>query len=67
MIGRASDPSKNFQMGYRAFAEIIIEVPDVKLEIIIKLVELDYLKNLVNSLNIKNYIKYTGYLPDPEE
>ena len=67
MIGRANDLSKNFQMGYRAFAEILKEIPDATLKIITKNKGINYLKKLADSLNITNNIKYTGYLSNPKE
>ena len=67
MIGRANDPCKNFEMGYRAFAEILKEIPDATLKIITKNIKINYLKKLADSLNITNNIKYTGYLSNPKE
>ena len=67
MIGRANDPCKNFEMGYRAFAEILKEIPDATLKIITKIKGINYLKKLADSLNITNNIKYTGYLSNPKE
>ena len=61
------NPIKNFPMGYRAFAEILKEVPDATLKIISKKKLAGPLKKLAKSLNIDKSVKYTGYLSNPTE
>lgn len=66
MVGRAGDKNKRFDLGVKAMKYIIKEIPDSELKIISKLSRIYYLKKLINDLNLKENIKFEGYIIDPE-
>ena len=66
MIGRANDRMKRFYLGLKAMKYIVEEVPDSQILIISNLYRAKYLVNLVNSLNLKNNVKFVGYSLKPE-
>ena len=66
MIGRASDKKKRFDLGIKAMKYITKEIPESELKIISKLSRIYYLKKLINDLNLKENIKFEGYIIDPE-
>ena len=66
MIGRARDKRKRFDLGIKAMKYIIKDIPESELKIISKLNHIDYLKKLINDLNLKRNIKFEGYTLNPE-
>ena len=64
MIGRGNDPSKRFELGISAMQNIIKEISDCKMNIISK--SYNKLQNLIQTLNLSNYVKITGYQKNPE-
>ena len=66
MIGRASDKKKRFSLGIKAMKYIIKEIPESELKIISKLNGINYLKKIINDLNLKRNIKFEGYTINPE-
>ena len=66
MIGRANDRMKRFDLGIKAMKYIVEEVPESQMLIISNLYGARYLLNLVNSLNLKNNVKFVGYSQKPE-
>ena len=64
MVGRGNDPSKRFELGIFAMKTIIKEIPDCKMNIISK--NFSNLINMVQILNLNEYIKITGYQKNPE-
>ena len=66
MVGRAGDKNKRFDLGVKAMKYIIKEIPDSQLKIISKLSRIYYLKKLINDLNLKENIKFEGYIIDPK-
>ncbi len=66
MIGRADDKFKRFELGIQAMEYIIKEIPEVQMKIITNITNIDYLKNIINYLNLENKIEFFGYTPIPE-
>jgi glycosyltransferase involved in cell wall biosynthesis len=66
MIGRASDKLKRFNLGIKSMKYIIQEIPDCELKIITDLLDIDYLQNLKQQLNLGKYINFIGFTSTPE-
>jgi glycosyltransferase involved in cell wall biosynthesis len=66
MIGRASDKLKRFDLGIISMKYIIQEIPDCELKIITDLLDIDYLQNLKQQLNLGKYINFIGFTSTPE-
>ena len=66
MIGRASDKLKRFDLGIMSMKYIIQEIPDCELKIITDLLDIDYLQNLTQKLNLGKYINFIGFTSTPE-
>ena len=66
MIGRASDKLKRFDLGIMSMKYIIQEIPDCELKIITDLLDIDYLRNLKQKLNLGNHINFIGFTSTPE-
>jgi len=65
MIGRAYDSIKRFDLGIRAMKYISSQIPQSELKIISSLDGIDYLLKLMNKLNLENFVKFVGYIPNP--
>ena len=66
MIGRASDKLKRFYLGIEAMKYIIQEIPNCEIKIITDLLDIDYLQNLKQKLNLEKYINFIAFTPTPE-
>jgi glycosyltransferase involved in cell wall biosynthesis len=66
MIGRANDKMKRFDLGLKAMKYIVEEIPESQMFIMSNFSGIRYLLNLVNSLNLKNNVKFVGYTLNPE-
>ena len=66
MMGRADDKFKRFELGIQAMEYIIEEIPQVVMKIITNITHIEYLKNIINDLNLENNIEFYGYTPIPE-
>ena len=65
MIGRAYDRIKRFDLGIRAMKYISSQIPQSELKIISSLDGIDYLLNIINELNLRNFVKFEGYKSNP--
>lgn len=66
MIGRASDKLKRFDLGIKSMKYIIQEVPDCELKIITDLLDIDYLQDLKQKLNLEKNVNFIGFTSTPE-
>ena len=66
MIGRGSDKLKRFDLGIISMKYIIQEIPDCELKMITDLLDIDYLQNLKQKLNLGKYINFIGFTSTPE-
>ena len=66
MIGRANDKFKRFKLGIRSMEYIVTEIPFAQMNIISNLTEINFLRNLINNLSLKNNIKFFDYTLNPE-
>lgn len=66
MIGRADDIFKRFELGIQAMEYISKEIPESQMSIISNLTNIFFLKNIINNLILKNYIKFYDYTSNPE-
>lgn len=66
MLGRGDDKIKRFELGIKAMKFIIRAMPTSIMKIISNINNLNYLKELVNKLNIGNNIEFVGYTSEPE-
>ena len=66
MIGRGNDKNKRFELGIFAMKYIIKKIPESKMIIISSKNGLNNLKDLVNILNLKKFIYFSGYTNNPE-
>ena len=67
MIGRASDRFKRFDLGIQSFKYIVNDVKDCKMKIISDFFKIEYLKDLVDNLNLQDKVKFLGYTTKLEE
>ena len=66
MIGRGDDKTKRFDLGIKAMKYIIEEIPETEMRIISKLINIEYLKNIIKELNLESKIQFVGYTSKPE-
>ena len=66
MIGRASDKLKRFDLGIMSMKYIIQEIPDCELKIITDLLDIDFLQNLKQKLNLGKHINFIEFTSTPE-
>ena len=66
MLGRASDKLKRFYLGIKAMKYIIQEIPNCEVKIITDLLDIDYLQNLKQKLNLEKYINFLRFTSIPE-
>ena len=66
MIGRGKAKKKRFKIGIQAMEYIVLANLKYELQIISDLNKIEKLQNLVNNLNLNNYIKFVGYSQNPE-
>ena len=66
MIGRGKAKKKRFKLGIQSMEYIVLENLKYELQIISDLTKIENLQNLVNNLNLNNYIKFVGYSQNPE-
>ena len=59
MIGRGNDPVKRYNLGIKAMEYIVKEIPECQMKIV-SLINI-YLQKLIENLNLKQNIKFTGY------
>ena len=59
MIGRGNDPVKRYDLGIKAMEYIVKEIPECQMKIVSFLII--YLQKLIENLNLKQNIKFTGY------
>lgn len=59
------NPQKGVQYLIKALPKVIKEFPGIRLEIVGDGSFKRELLNLVNKLKLKNYVKFTGFVPDP--
>lgn len=64
MIGRGDFPAKRFDLGILAMKSIIKEIPECQMQIVSS--TSNHLEKSINELNLKNNIKITGFLENPE-
>ena len=67
MIGRADDRFKRFELGIQAMEYISEQIPEVKMNIITNITNIEYIKNIINSLCLEKYIYFIEYTPLPEK
>lgn len=65
LIGRGRNKLKRFALGIQSIEYIKIQLPDVKLMIVSKLIELDEINNCVDNLNLQKNIIFANYSSDP--
>lgn len=65
MIGRGREKLKRFDLGIQAVEYIKNIMPDIKLLIISKSIEMDNLHICVENLNLKNNVIFAQYSSDP--
>jgi glycosyltransferase involved in cell wall biosynthesis len=65
MVGRANDRIKRFDLGIRSMKYIISEVPQSEIKLISSLKNINFLLELVKKLNLKNFVKFLGYISNP--
>ena len=66
MIGRADDRFKRFKLGIQSMEYIIREIPFSQMNIISNLTEINFLRNIINNLGLKNNIIFYDYTSNPE-
>ena len=66
MIGRADDKYKRFDLCFQAFEYILQYISDCKMNIISSTNKTLFLQNLEHNLNLKNNIKFLGYISEPQ-
>ena len=66
MIGRADDRFKRFKLGVQSMEYIIREIPFSQMNIISNLTEINFLRNIINNLSLKNNIIFYDYTSNPE-
>ena len=66
MIGRADDKLKRFELGVQAMEYIVKVIPEIQLNIVSNITNIDSLKSIINILSLENNIKFFGYTPLPE-
>ena len=67
MIGRGNDKTKRFDLGIQAMKYIVENITDCEMKIISEVINIQHLYKLVYELNLKNYIKFVGYTPQPKK
>ena len=63
MIGRGNDPLKRFNLGIIAMKTIIKEIPESRMNIISS--SYKSLRKIIKNLDLKNYVKITGFQINP--
>ena len=66
MIGRADDRFKRFKLGIQSMEYIVKEIPFSQMNIISNLTEINFLRNIINNLSLKNNIIFYDYTSNPE-
>ena len=66
MIGRSHDKFKRLDLGIQSMEYIKNELPEVEMIIISNITNNQYIKYVVNDLNLEKKIKFTGYSSTPE-
>ena len=65
LIGRANSKLKRFNLGIQAIEYIRYQIPEIKLLIVSKIDDIDFLKNYVDNLNLGFNIYFANYSSDP--
>ena len=65
LIGRARNKLKRFSLGIQAIEYIRYEIPEIKLFIVSKIDNTDFLKNYIDNLNLEFNIYFANYSLDP--
>ena len=66
MIGRADDKLKRFELGVQAMEYIVKVIPEIQLNIVSNITNIDSLKSIINILSLENNIIFFDYTPVPE-
>jgi glycosyltransferase involved in cell wall biosynthesis len=66
MIGRGNDKLKRFILGIIAMKFIIDEVSDSEMKIISNAQYIGNLRDIVDTFNLQNNVKFVGYTSEPE-
>jgi glycosyltransferase involved in cell wall biosynthesis len=66
MIGRGNSKNKRFILGIQSMEYIIEKIPECKLNIISNKTGINILQNFVENTNLKNNIKFIGYIASPD-
>lgn len=66
MIGRGKDKLKRYNLGVEAMEYIKIEIPDCEMKIVSNISQIDYIKKLVENINLDRNIYFIGYSSNPE-
>ena len=66
MFGRGNNKYKRFEIGIQSMEYIIKEIPECDMKIITNTSNIYILKNIINSLNLKNKINFYEYISEPE-
>ena len=67
MIGRADDKYKRFELGIQAMEYITKEITEIEMKIITNITNIHYLNNIIDNINLEDYIQFYGYNPLPEK
>ena len=65
LIGRANHKLKRFNLGIQAIEYIKYQIPAIKLLIVSKINDIEFLKNYIDNLNLRFNIYFTNYSSDP--
>jgi len=66
MIGRADNKYKRFKLGIQSMEYIVNEIPYIQMNIISNLTKINFLRNIINNLNLNNNIKFYDYTSNPQ-
>ena len=67
MLGRGNSKNKRFIIGIQSMEYIIEKIPECKLNIISNKTGINELQNFVENTNLKNNIKFIGYIEAPDK
>ena len=65
MIGRGRNKLKRFDLGILSIEYIKNQIPDIKLMIVSKSLQMDNLKHTIENLNLENNVVFSNYSSDP--